>query len=129
MAITTNAIVPTQPPVEGGWIVASLYSADLTGAEDLVAAVTGKCIYVQKVQIFSQSVTDATVTLGSAQGTGVTTVYLGPIPLPDAGGSILIDFGPTTRYCRTMSGCRSLTTVAARQLVSPGKAFHDRSGS
>ncbi len=94
MAITTNVIVPVKVPLEGDWVVASLYSADLSGAEDLVAAVTGKSIYVQKVQIFAQSVTDITVTLGSAQSTGVTTIYLGPIPLPDAGGSALIDFGP-----------------------------------
>ena len=94
MAITTNVIVPVKVPLEGDWVVASLYSADFSGAEDLVAASSGKCIYVQKVQIFAQSVTDITVTLGSAQSTGVTTIYLGPIPLPDAGGSALIDFGP-----------------------------------
>lgn len=106
MAITTNAIVVVRPPVEGDWVVASLYSADLTGAEDLVAAVAGKCIYVRKIQVFSQSVTDVTFDIGSAQGTGVTTIYLGPIPMPDAGGNVVIDFGPD--HCMKIAVSTSL---------------------
>ena len=94
MAITANAIVVVKTPLEGDEVVASLYSADLSGAEDLVAAVTGKCIYVRKVQIFAQSVADITFDLGSAQGTGVTTIYIGPLPLSDYGSGAEIDFGP-----------------------------------
>lgn len=94
MAITDNSLVYVRPPVEGDEWCVSMYSADLSGAEDLKAAVTGKCHYIRKVQIFTQSVTDVTITLGSAQTTGVTTIYLGPIPMPDAGGSTVIDFGP-----------------------------------
>lgn len=93
MAITDNAIeVVSIPPMDAEWCY-SLYSADLSGGEDLVAAVTGKCHYVKKIQIFAQSVTDITVTIGGGQSTDVTTKYLGPIPLPDAGGECVIDFG------------------------------------
>jgi len=94
MAITANAAVYARPPVEGDEWFVSAYSADFSGAEDLKAAVTGKCHYIRKIQVFAQSVTDLTITFGSAQGTAVTTIYLGPISLPDAGGTITIDFGP-----------------------------------
>lgn len=94
MAITTNTVSFVRPPVEGDEWFVSAYSADFSGAEDLKAAVTGKCHYIRKIQVFGQSVTDLTVTFGADQGTGVTTTYLGPISLPDAGGTCLIDFGP-----------------------------------
>lgn len=113
MAITANAIVVVKTPFEGDEVVASLYSADLSGAEDLVAAVTAKCIYVRKVQIFSQSVTDVTFDLGSAQGTGVTTIYIGPMPMPDAGGSCVIDFGPDHSMKIASATAFSIDTSAA----------------
>ena len=113
MAITTNAFVLAKTPTEGDWKVASLYSADLSGAEDLVAAVTNKCIYVQKIQLFTQSVTDVTVDIGAAQGTGVTTIFLGPIPMPDAGGKTIIDFGPDHCMKITVSTALSIDTSAA----------------
>ena len=94
MTITANSVVLARPPVEGDEWLVSAYSADFSGAEDLKAAVTGKSHYIRKIQVFAQSVTDLTITFGSAQGTGVTTIYLGPLSLPDAGGSFVIDFGP-----------------------------------
>jgi hypothetical protein len=94
MAFTDNAIVITPTPTEGDWKWASLYIADLSGAEDAIAAVSGKCIYIQKILTCGGSVTDLTVTYGAAQGTGVTTIYIGPIAFPDAGGVVDIDFGP-----------------------------------
>lgn len=94
MAITANAIVLKKKPLESDLKVASLYSADLTGGEDLVAAVTGKYIYVEKIQIITGSVSDGTFDIGAGQSTGVTTIYLGPINVADAGGNIVIDFGP-----------------------------------
>jgi len=93
MAITTNSIVVEPMPFNGNFWAASLYSADFSGAEDLKAAVSGKKHYIKKILIYAQSVTDVTVTIGSAQGTAVTTIYLGPISLPDAGGRFEIDFG------------------------------------
>ena len=92
MAITTNAIVMKVPTLDGSWKVASLYSADFTGGEDLVAAVSGKYIYVRKIQLITGSVSDTTFDIGAGQGTGVTTIYIGPINVPDAGGNTIIEF-------------------------------------
>lgn len=113
MAITTNSISVVKAPMEGDWKVASLYSADLSGGEDLVAAVTGKCIYVRRVQVFAQSVTDVMFDLGAAQDTGVTTIYTGPLPMPDAGGSAVIDFGPDHAMKVASATAFSIDTSAA----------------
>ena len=94
MAITANVAVFAKTPLEGDEWFVSAYSADFSGAEDLRAAETGKSHYIRKIQVFAQSVTDLTITFGSAQGTGVTTIYLGPLSVPDAGGIFTIDFGP-----------------------------------
>ena len=111
MAFTANSISVVPTPTEGGWVWASIYIANLSDAEDAVAAVTGKCIYVQKIQIFSQSVTDITFDIGAAQGTGVTTIYIGPVPMPDAGGSVTIDFGPD--HCMKVASATALSMDAS----------------
>lgn len=113
MAITTNSITVVRPPAEGDEWCISLYSADFSGGEDLLAATSGKCHYVRKIQLFTQSVTDVTVTIGSAQGTDVTTAYLGPIPMPDAGGSTVIDFGPDHAMKIASGTALSIDTSAA----------------
>ncbi len=113
MAITDNSISVVRPPLEGDEWCVSLYSADLSGGEDLKAAVTGKCHYVRKIQILTQSVTDVTVTIGGGQDTGVTTTYLGPIPMPDAGGSTIIEFGPDHAMKIAAATALSIDTSAA----------------
>lgn len=58
--------------------VANGYSADLSGCETLVAAVTGKSIYVEKVVI--NTLAAELITIGQGEtGGAVTTVILGPI--------------------------------------------------
>jgi len=94
MGFTANAMTITKTPIEGDWKWASLYIADLSGAEDCITAVSDKCIYIQRILTCGGSVTDLTVTYGAAQGTGVTTIYIGPIAFPDAGGTVDINFGP-----------------------------------
>ena len=58
--------------------VANGNSADLSGCETLVAAVTGKSIYVERVAVsFGAAIT---VTLGEDESSsGVDTVRIGPI--------------------------------------------------
>ena len=90
MGITTNAIVIVNKPVGSPW-AASLYTADLTGGEDLVAAVVGKNLYVTKLTIVAAAA--CTITIGAGQGTGVTLIYLGPIPFPATGGNNFTGFG------------------------------------
>jgi hypothetical protein len=115
MAITANAIVVVRPPVEGDEVVRSVYSADLSGAEDVVAAVAGKFLYIRKIQVFTQADANATITFGSAQTTGVTTIYLGPLSLRDAGGNFTIDFGPD----HAMKIARSTSFSVDTSLATP----------
>ena len=93
MAITNNTFNVVNPPIEGNNWAVSVYSANASGGEDIKAAESGKSHYVRKLIIATQSVSDLTVDIGSGQDTGITTIHLGPIPMPDAGGSITIDFG------------------------------------
>lgn len=112
MAITSNTINVVTPPINGKDFVASCYSADASGGEDLVAAVSGASIYVKKIIITTQSVENVTVDIGSGQDTGVTTIHLGPIPMADAGGNITIDFGDKMMKC-TAATALSVDTSAA----------------
>lgn len=91
MSVTTNAIIVEQPPVEAVPAVISKYSADFSGAEDLIAAVALKSHYIKKLKI--QCASAITIDIGSGQGTGVTTIYLGPIPFSATGPAFEIDFG------------------------------------
>jgi hypothetical protein len=78
MAITDNTSFElVVDPVCGNDWAKSLYSLDVSGGEDLVAAEVGKCHYVRRIKIYTQSVTDITVTIGAGQDTGITTIYLG----------------------------------------------------
>ncbi len=102
MGITTNAIVIVNKPVGSPW-AASLYSADLTGAEDLVAAVAGKNLYVTKMTIVAAAA--CTITIGAGQTTGVTLIYLGPLPFPATGGNVLeFDWGKDDKAMKIATG-------------------------
>jgi len=112
MAITVNTINIVTPPIDGAFFAVSVYSADASGAEDILAASSDKSHYVKKLIITTQSVTDITVTIGSGQGTGVTTIHLGPILMPDAGGNITIDFGEKAMKCTAGAALAVDTSVA-----------------
>jgi hypothetical protein len=73
--------------------VASLYSADFSGGEDLKAAVSLKYIYVKRLFIHCASA--ITIDIGAGQSTGVTTIYLGPIPFSASGPAFNLVFGDT----------------------------------
>jgi len=99
-AMTSNSIVIQNMPLGGSPFYYSLYNADVSGCEDLIAASSGKCHYIRKIILYAQSVTDVTFTIGSAETDGaVTTIYLGPIPLSDTGSSFEIDFGSKAMVC------------------------------
>ena len=100
-AMTSNSIVITKMPSDGAPFNLSLYNADVSGCEDLIALSAGKCHYVKKIKLYAQSVTDVTFTIGSAEtGPGtVSTIYLGPIPLSDTGSNFEIDFGENAMKC------------------------------
>ncbi|MFH1616467.1 MAG: hypothetical protein ABIG61_15440 [Planctomycetota bacterium] len=64
--------------VSGAGFIANGYSDDWSGCETLVAAVTGKSIYIERIYINAH---DAEIfTFGAGEtGTAVTTVVLGPL--------------------------------------------------
>ena len=92
-------------------------SADLSGCESLVAAVTGKSIYLEKVAISFGA--EITVTIGAGETTGaVTTVLVGPI-YGAANTSIELDFShrpiklaAATALVADSSGAGNVTIVA-----------------
>lgn len=112
-SMTDNAIVIATPPSDGTEWIISQYNADVSGGEDLIAASTGKCHYVKKLILYAQSVENVTFTIGAGQGTDVTTIYLGPIPLPDAGGKFEIDFGPNRAMKIASATALSIDSSAA----------------
>jgi len=89
--------------VHGAGFIANGYSADWSGCEAIVAAVTGKSIYVERIYINAQ---DAEVfTFGAGEtGGAVTTTILGPIA---TAGSL----------ARDMAVTRTLMVTAATALV------------
>lgn len=85
MAITTNTFNIVALPAAGVLFYESQQSADVTGAETLVAAVTGSTHYITKLTVRADAAMD--VSIGSGEtGSAVTTVHIGPVPLDAAGG-------------------------------------------
>ena len=79
MAMTDLALVLVIAPPTSDWKCKSLYNADVTGCEDLLAAVAGKSHYIRKI-IISCGTDSATISLGAGETTGaLTQSHLGPI--------------------------------------------------
>ncbi len=92
-AMTDYSIVVAVPPIEGDWVSSSQYNTDVTGGEDLLAAVSGKSHYIRKI-IISCGTASATITLGGNQSTDVTNKFLGPITFSaSATHPFVMDFG------------------------------------
>jgi len=75
------AITLTTNSVKGRGFIANGYSADWSGCEEIVAAVTGKSIYIERIYINAH---DAEIfTFGAGETTGaVTATVLGPLSCP-----------------------------------------------
>ena len=103
-AMTENTLTIVTIPQGATLWTKSLYNADVSGCEDLVAASAGESHYVSRIIICSQSVADITFTIGSGETTSaVTTPHLGPIPMSDYGSSVEISFGPNRAMKCTVS--------------------------
>jgi hypothetical protein len=84
MAITPNNMVVHQVPAEGAVFTKSLYTADASGAEVLVAGVEGYSIYVTRIILWSVALVPFTIGSGASGGAVVTT-HFGPIQLSATG--------------------------------------------
>jgi hypothetical protein len=79
MAIANLTINVIPPPIEGDWVGKSMTSADVTSAEELLAAVAGKSHYIRRL-VISCGTNSATISLGSGETTGaLTSTQIGPI--------------------------------------------------
>ena len=72
------AITLTNSNVEKAGFIVNGNSADLSGCEELKAAVTGKSIYLERLVINSAAAINITIGAGETSG-AVTTVLIGPI--------------------------------------------------
>lgn len=79
MAITDNNIVVDKIPFAGNKWAVSMYSADLTGTEEIKAAVAGKSHYIRRIVIRCSTATIMELGDGAA-GAALTHIFLGPIP-------------------------------------------------
>lgn len=87
--------------------VANGYSADWSGCEQIVAAVTGKSIYIERVYISSGAA--ITLTLGAGEtGGAVTNELIGPIYMAANSTAAFDYFG------------RPIKVTAATALVADG---------
>lgn len=85
MAFTANTYNVEKLPTEGNLWYKSLYIADLSGAEEIIAAAAGKSHYLTKIVI--RTATALTVTIGSGEDTSaVATIHIGPVPFDAASG-------------------------------------------
>lgn len=88
MAITANTFTLVTLPTDGVLFYKSLQSADVTGCEELVAAVSNKTHYITQLLIRTDAAMD--ITIGSGETTSaVTTTHWGPVPLDAASGIFL----------------------------------------
>jgi hypothetical protein len=80
MAITANTFTITTLPNDGVLFYRSLQSEDVSGGEEIIAAVAGATHYLTRLQVRADAVMD--LTIGSGETTSaVTTVHFGPVPL------------------------------------------------
>lgn len=88
MALTPNTFNIVELPREGVLFYKSLQSEDVTGAEDIAAAVAGKTHYITSLLVRTDAAMD--IDIGSGETTGaVTTTHIGPVPLDAASGIFL----------------------------------------
>ena len=79
MSTTAMTLGPDKGTDEWGYF---FIFADASGGEDIVPA-PGTGLYLYIDEFYLNSTGDTTVDIGSAQGTGVTTILLGPMGTVD----------------------------------------------
>ncbi len=112
MTITANTYNIAELPNEGLFFYRSLQSEDVSGAEELVAAVAGATHYITDLLIRTDAAMD--VSIGSGETTGsVTTVHIGPVPLDAASGIFIWKAPPGFGLKCTASSAFDIDSSAA----------------
>lgn len=92
MAITDNAIDVKTVPYEGETWAIAMYSADMSGAEELKAAVTGSTHYIMYLELHTASSITLSVGAGETTPGSLDYTYIGPITFTAAGPHYIRDF-------------------------------------
>ena len=87
MTIAANTYDMRTIPTAGRDFHLSLQSADVSGAEAILAAASGYSHYITKLIIRADAAMDVSIGSGGDGGSSVTTVHFGPIPLAAADGA------------------------------------------
>jgi hypothetical protein len=93
MAITANTFSLVTLPTDGVLFYKSLQSEDVTGTEEIAAAVTGATHYITKLSVYADAAMDVSIGSGKT-GAAVTTVHFGPVPLDANHGIIFWEAPP-----------------------------------
>lgn len=89
--MAANTIVMKRPPLDSSKWFLSYSSTDVSGTEELKAAVAGKCHYIEKIMIFCASA--ITISIGGGETAGaLTATYLGPLPFAATSAVYVIEF-------------------------------------
>jgi len=124
MAITTNSFTVQSLPSGGGEFHKSMYSADASDEEVVVAAVAGSSIFLTKLML--RCATACTVSIGSGSDGTMTTLHIGPIPLDAASGFVPLSFGGKGMRCDSGLALVLITSVAAPiWIYAEGKICND----
>jgi hypothetical protein len=115
MAITMNALTPATRGFAN-----NATSADASGCEELVAAVTGKSHYITQLEI--SCVAAITVTIGAGEtGGAVTAVLFGPFNFAATSGSpISIQLNPAVKVAAATSIVVDASGAGAVQVFIQG---------
>jgi len=134
MTIVANTYdMRTLPSAGKDWHV-SLQTADARGCEAIKAAETGFSHYITKLVVHSDVSMDVSVGSGGDDGTEVTTVHFGPIPLKKSGpaqGLTVIPFiwnAPRGKGIKCTSGLSiaiDSTIIGALSIEANGKTCKD----
>jgi hypothetical protein len=91
MSITANTITLKKPPLDSKKFEVHFASTDLSGCEEILAAESGKCHYIQEIILFCASA--ITISIGGGETTGaLTATYLGPLPFAATSSQYKIKF-------------------------------------
>ena len=124
MAITTNSFTIQSLPSAGKDFHLSMYSADASDEEVVVAAVSGSSHFLTKLMF--RSATACTVSIGSGSDGTMTTLHLGPIPLDAASGFFSISFGGKGMRCDSGLALVLITSATAPIMIyAEGKTCND----
>lgn len=125
MAITDNAISVSALPIDGEVWAVSMYSTDLSGTEEIKAAVANKSHYITRLVVRCSVATIMTFGDGAA-GAALTNIFIGPVPFliaSTAGLDLEFNGGKDKgmKLTASLAFCVDQTVAGATWIYAEGK--------